>query len=682
MAALSNPFHTPDLTETIKPATFVELFSPLLIPDTLVLFRPGNVVLKGIQGTGKSMLLNLLKPEIRIAYDEADAPFPVPEADSVFLGAGINITRSGALDFGQRSLDSTSGDDLSEFPILFGDFLNYWIATDILDSVDRLRRHRKGRLADTLEFDVRPAAMDGFARELSRDPCWFDYLDDIGDYRSLRERLAARIRIYRDFLNLNRNRDTIPSEIRESKTRAGEPISVVSQTLWSSGIIPEHVSVFIRIDQYEQLARLENRSEGRALYGNYRAIIHRILGMRDPRVSYRIGTRRHAWDEAPGIYGSTAILEELRDYRVVDLDDILRREETKRGPFASFAEDVFERRIRHEGYRAADPGQPHIKQVLGSTLSSRHKAKMYAKTTTEFLRLEDDWPDEVKECLRNLATRDPLSAKLGEAWIRQQIERPEPRLPTKEHLPWEDRNKPWWKKERIGIALLQIAARQRQRMIWASRKDVLDLSWGNILVFVSLCQHIWSAWLRSRPNTSSDGREALLPLITDPYIQNDGIQLASTQWFAKIRQDSGGDSRQRFVRLLGNFLRSRLRDDEKMSYPGESGFSVSFAELEGDPEVRVFLREAAAFGVLVDRRHTSKSRHARDRVKWYLNPIYCPYFDIPATHTKEPMYVTANDVREWLVEAKVFRGESKRKRDAEDINSNQLSLFDRPHSGR
>ena len=43
-----NPFHELYMTETIGPRDFVQIFSPLLINDTLEMFQPGNVVLKGV----------------------------------------------------------------------------------------------------------------------------------------------------------------------------------------------------------------------------------------------------------------------------------------------------------------------------------------------------------------------------------------------------------------------------------------------------------------------------------------------------------------------------------------------------------------------------------------------------------------------------------------------------------
>ena len=49
----------------------------------------------------------------------------------------------------------------------------------------------------------------------------------------------------------------------------------------------------------------------------------------------------------------------------------------------------------------------------------------------------------------------------------------------------------WWKKERIELALVQIAGRCQQRPLWSGFCELIALSGGNILTFLSICQFIW-----------------------------------------------------------------------------------------------------------------------------------------------------------------------------------------------
>lgn len=172
-------------------------------------------------------------------------------------------------------------------------------------------------------------------------------------------------------------------------------------------------------------------------------------------------------------------------------------------------------------------------------------------------------------------------------------------------------------------------------------------------MFLSLCQHIWASWLRSLPR-DTDWTQTVVPCIDDPYIQTEGIEEASDRWYDKIKEEQGGDARRRFISVLGNEFRNKLRADKRMSYPGHNGFSLSLRELETDPEVYERLQDATAFGFLIERKHTPKNRRLGECKKWYLHPVLSPHFQIPATHTKEPIYAKVQQVREWLEKAFVL----------------------------
>src|SRR5438270_12968672 len=154
LATEINPFNELYVTETVAPRDFVTLFSPTLIQDALSLFQPGNVVVKGVQGSGKSMLLNLLKTDIRLAYAKADQALPLPPSLSRFIGAGINFIRSGAIDFGQRATDAHKSTDMQRLPLYFADFFNYWVVYDLLNSLQDLAYERDGEVGRQLGLSV------------------------------------------------------------------------------------------------------------------------------------------------------------------------------------------------------------------------------------------------------------------------------------------------------------------------------------------------------------------------------------------------------------------------------------------------------------------------------------------------------------------------------------------------
>ena len=675
-----NPFDSIYVSEEVDPDTFVDLFSPLLVHDTLALFEPGNVILMGTQGSGKSMLLNLLKPETQVAYARTGTSFPLEGLVAPFIGCGVNLLRCGAMDFGQRELPAQGSEGPAAVTAYFADFLNYWITRDLLESLDTLGA--AGATRNKLGIAHDRASLDRFATELASDACWAGGLARVKDYASLGDALAARIQAYRSFLNFNS--EALDPRIVATKTSAGEPVAIAAELIRRTHLVNARVEVFVRIDQYEDLGRLEHRAAVMSdaddnFYDGFTSAVHKMLGLRDPRVSYRIGTRRHAWPEDARMQGTSAVLERLRNYKLLDLDQVLRRGEHSPDQFRPFAEDVFLRRLTHAGYAANGNGRAAMRQLLGAPLRPDELAHRYAPSGAADV-LDDtlELPNDARSRLRQLAREDPLDGLLAEAWFHQQVKAEKSLEVDWTAPPW--RTKEYWRKERQGQALLQLAARKRQRMIWCGDKTVRDLAGSNILAFVSLCQSIFDAWLRTLPVTEHEpapdgwGAEARrvpsvgLPNLGDRgklYLQDQGIREASDFWYSKIESDPDGSSRQRFVDALGKMFREKLRSDVRMSYPGHNGFSVEIADLRTEPLVREVLNECAAFGVLYDREHTTRNKNGGRRQKWYLNPIYAPHFQIPVVHTKEPRYASAAEVAGWMRAANALDAAGPRPRHAD-----------------
>lgn len=670
-ASSSNPFDSLYVTETIDADSFVSVFSPFIVHDTSSLFEAGNVVLLGTQGSGKSMLLSLLKPETRVAYHKARVQFPLAsEGGRKFIGGGVNLARSSAIDFGQRPLGGES-DGAAAAAAYFADFLNCVIVVDMLTSLKVLGEYPKAAQEAGVRT-VDAADLNEFARALASEDCWLGAFSDVRSYADLIEGINRRISHYRNFLNYNT--DEVEGSIREKKTSAGEPVSVTAALLRSSGVIEDGANIFVRIDQYEDLRRLEEWKDAE-FASVFASVIHKMLGLRDPRVSYRIGTRRDAWPERPRMQGTSAVLEELRNFKIVDLDEILTPKEHRR-PFPKFAEDVFRRRVEWAGYRlgaktAEGRGRDGlVREVFGTSPKPTERAELYVRSRSFVPRSSTEWSAKTTTVLERLAKESPLDCVLAEAYLLQRGEREFHDSGSPE--PWSSRQ--WWRKERTGQALLQLAARQRQRMIWCGTDDIYALSGANILVFVSLCQSIWDAYLRTLEEPPALGQ---LPHIPDSYTQDEGIHQASRYWHRKVRSDPDGDSRLHFVNILGTLFRKWLREDVRLSYPGHNGFSLDGAELRADGEVRDFLNRATAYGVLVDRGHSTRNRGRGRRHKWYLAPIYSAHFQIPASHVKEPRYVLIEEVRDWLAEAEVagFSSARSQPRSADLRQTGQKSLF-------
>jgi len=269
-----NPFHELYVGESIGPDKFVDLFSEVIVKHALDLFQPGHVILKGLPGTGKSMLLNLLKPTVRIAYAKAKKEFPVPLELRKFIGAGINLNRSGISDFGQRPIEE-KGDKNKTTPIYFGDFLNYWVVADIFTSIkDLVTNDPTKSIAKEIGIDISEEKLSLLASKLASDDCWSGGLNGIKTFDDLIKKINFRITQYRSFLNYNI--ETLPGDIKNTKTTIGIPISKTAELLREYGIIKNDVEVYIRIDQYEELAWLDN--EQVSLGASYQEMVLKLLG--------------------------------------------------------------------------------------------------------------------------------------------------------------------------------------------------------------------------------------------------------------------------------------------------------------------------------------------------------------------------------------------------------------------
>jgi hypothetical protein len=428
-----------------------------------------------------------------------------------------------------------------------------------------------------------------------------------------------------------------------TKTVIGFPMTVLAKKLRSNKVLSEDTEIFVRIDQYEELAWIEDlpNHQDKA----YQQMIHKLLAMRDNSVSYRLGTRHFAWDEREHIFGTSARLEKGRNYIDLSIDAILKRKENSRTwIFPDFANDILLRRVKLSNAQNLSSSKDILTTVFGRSAKPSDMAQLYLKSNkVKAVKIEKDWPHAWVKFLQEHAQEDPFDARLAEAWVRQKGNKKEImfNIPSEKPYPW---NKQWWKKERVQQALLQIASRNNQQLIWFGREDILSLCGSNILAFLQICRSIWDVWIRDT-NISEDTN---VIISFDPEIQSIGIIEASNAWYENISLEKGGKERKTFIDFLGSHFYKTLVEDTAMSNPGHNGFSLDVEELEKAPRIKKFLNEATDYGDLYDAPHTSKLKDKRERIKWYLNPILSPRFKIPSIHTKEPIYTNVNQLIKWL----------------------------------
>ncbi|BAN33983.1 hypothetical protein SCD_n00134 [Sulfuricella denitrificans skB26] len=669
MNRFDNPFHDLWITEILDPNGFVKMFSPCVASHAEALFGTGNVVVRGRQGSGKSMLLGLLDTRTRVAYARSREGYPAPDNYRGFLAAGINLTRDNARIVTSRLSERPEEQRRDWAASTFADYVNYLLVKDLLDNVAYLAAEQKkdGALQQELSVHWSESNVQHFVDSIVAADAWYGFLEKCTTFDDIVKQVADRLSRYRRFFNFST--DELDHDIEKSKTDIGEPAAVVADCLRQAGIIPKGALVFLRIDQHEELYELEKSS---GYHGVFRQVINRALALRDSRVSYRVGTRHYAWNEQIAVWGSGAHLEDMRDYTIVDIDQMLKRHENASlgFSFGDFAEDVFRRRLNVYGFELEDSyPKGLLAEVFGKTLLPSERAQLYAGDRAPLLDIPDDWAPEWKAALEQLWFEDPLDAKLGEAWLRQREQQRKlvhknPELATSR--PWRDR--PYWKKERNEAALIQIAGDANEALVWSGERHIVDLSGWNILAFMSLCRAIWAAWLR---DTSDDElRTTHLPKI-DSRAQIVGIYEASRAWCDKLKEGADGDNRTKFITALGSWFSQRIRRDKALSNPGHNGISLLQEEFEVHNFITDLIRNCRDNGDLIESAHTTKIPDANPRIKWYLNPLLCPCFRIPHIRTKEPIYTTTDEL------LKVFDGGTIGVNDEEsdDLDNPQARLF-------
>ena len=644
----ANPFFELYVGDRISSTEFVTIFSPVLVTHTEPLFMPGNIVVTGIQGCGKSMLLKLLNPQTRIEYEQANQPFPVPFGLRKFVCGSVNLAHSSVIDFGYRD---AFDDDVQKIELLFGDFLNYLICDSIMKSIE-VYSCASDVIRNEIGLNFDRAQLDELATKISQHPVWEGWLKICTTVQELREQLKHRAVKYRRFMH---GKDIeLSGDFFSTTTPIGAPQVVLAELLHTSGAVDENTNIFVDIDQYEELGNISS-SDTVGNTVDYRAVINKALASRNPELSYRIGTRGYSWRSHGRIHGTSGNLEPMRDYKFIDLDQILKKDEgdsaRMNNVFDSFAKDVFVRRLRYAQFTISQKQEEDLlAKVYGRILTPKDKVnkKMGLRNPEKYIKVDSVWSEVSKEALKSLAKRDLFCAKLGEYWLKQKGDVESLNVRDKE-LPWMRYSSRWWRKERNNVLAVIIASQSGQKLIWGGAKEILELSGGSILVFLGLNQYIWSSWLQhDRPEIS----RSKLPEI-EFGIQSTAIQRASNAWFDMICQQSGRSAeRARFMKNVGDFLRKKILSDCSLSYPGSNGFSISNNELDRFNDVRGFLEQLADYGNMLMLRHAPKKIGTGQRTKFYFHPIFCPMLGLPYVRTKEPYYVSQiREVMTWIHDA-------------------------------
>jgi hypothetical protein len=634
----NNPFHDVWVTETLSAQDYVARFSPVIVNNAEALFSPGHVIVKGYQGSGKSMLLGLLDTDKRIEFAK-QKNWPVKSSvKSPFVGAYVNLVRENASQAGLRAKEIDSANKTWIAAQLFSDYVDTLFCIEILKSLNKLNlyQHSKSLPLEGVRIDLSTDVITKLFSELrTADAADFFLLEKNDSLEDLLVGLVRRLKELRAYFNFSS--ESLSRNLVNGRREFGEIPRALASAARISGLVPPNTLFILCIDQYEEVFELERNS---GLGSVYRQVINSGIARREQSVAYRVGTRRYAWDDSLSVLGSGAPIELNRDYHEIDLDQILRRGENRaEWQFPKLAEDVLVRLFLHKGYQ--HPANKNIlRYMFGSGNLPDARARFYTKDVSS-----PSWADlqasaEVKAFLAQHWLVNPLSAWLGAAWLRQKAQlrnRTGFDMSAIEAFPWG--TKPYWVKERNEAALVQIAGSRQQALIWSGSETIQNLAGSNILALMSICGMIWAAWLRL------NGDEALakntVPVFPE-MAQRLGIQDASDLWLRKIRVgNDDGDRRYEFVVRVAGYLRQAMLDDKPLSNPGNSGFSLDKADfILGRSSAIERLKIATDYGDLLGFDHTTKLKDQAPRSKFYLHPLLSPFFRLPHIKTKEPKYLT------------------------------------------
>lgn len=675
-----NPFLDPLVTELIDdPDMYRRVFSErILVGATLHVFQPVNSVLLGPQGSGKSMILNLIRYKVLsnwMSNNNGALPAPLKHIPP-FLGISMNLTRANFHAFGRRSFAISNNVETLDEKVLgissAADFLNQYLFREFLYSLEHIVKDGK-RLKEWLKLRIDEDRLSNIVNEIATWDCWFGYYEKCDSLESLIDRCDERLKIWTKYLNANI--DNIPSEIWKTKTEIGTPIHKIGNLLSKYSDLPR-LPIYIILDQYEVLPEL-NKAYGTEL----QRLVNSLIKSRDPVVYIKLGARTYDWGEEVRIWGSESRIEVQRDYVVVDLSDVLMRQENEGNwLFPTFAQDVAYKRIHEEGRFRFN--RKDIEGLFGSVNVEKESWQYFKNNKERRYRVISGLTKSYEGAVKRACGEEssPLELRLASAWTLQRVQRKDSQKKIisqmkTEPVPWKRSS---WSKERKLVALFQIASIANQRKFYYGWETLTYLSGGNITAFLLICNEIWDVATRLGYHPLRNS-----PLL--PEIQTEGIYNASEKWHARDRNEKiGGAHRYEVLGRLGPAISKYLKSDLAISNPGHSGFSLRESELwspsdENTPNAKVakFLHDAVSWAILEERPHTSKNKESASRRKWYLHPLLSPVFDIPFKRVKEPFYTDINVVYSWIFDQKTpnFGINRKTKKDKLRRNpSNQLKF--------
>jgi len=640
---MRNPFRDALVTELLERVDlFKDMFSDnILVGEAFSVFQPKNVILLGPQGCGKSMILNLTRLRVlaQLSLDTDNWPKFLTDDVPPFFGISINLTRANFSAFGKRSISKMlygNHDPIIETAAA-SDFLSHFLFKEFLSSIKLIGDNKFLNFSKWLGLTESFLHAPSVPQTISKWKCWKDHYKDCNSWELLKNKCEERLEFWRGFLNTDV--DVIPKNIWENKTQPYQVLHSIGNFLREAS--STNLSLFVYIDQYETLCEL-NRNYGTEL----QRLINSLIKLRDPVVFFKVGARTYDWGRELRVIGSESIIELERDYSIVNLADVLIRNEDRSAYiYQDFAIDVWCRRLRV--LHGIVVTKNDFKNIFGKWNAFK-EADLYFLDKSKMSKTIKAVSEKIKNKIIKVCSKDdsPLVYRLASSWALQKVKRKWEEDIIISHLedrPWENK---WWFKERKEIGLVQVASHANQKRRYFGWDTICYLSGGNISIFLMLCSEIWDV-------SSRQGLHPLYNIPLDIKIQSEGILRASLKWRERDRNEPNyGSHRYLVINKIGTAINNSIRDDLSLSNPGHTGFSILESELyfnnQINKKVRKFIEDAVSWGIFEERRHRSKNKKDSTRRKYYLHPLLSPNYEIPIKRVKEPYYTDIKQLYKWL----------------------------------
>src|ERR1035441_9427669 len=254
--SLSNPFSLGLTTELLeKPSFYKQAFSErILVGETLAVLQPVNVIVTGPQGSGKSMILNLLRYPILNEFLNEDSQLPpYLEGATPFLGIAVNLTRIGFSAFGKRSISKAVYGRLDNRVEIdcAADFLTHFLFFRFLLALSFCYSDPGARLRKWLGLPEEcPRAL---APSLAQWGRWAGFFHGCNTLEDLITHCEDRLNAWRSYLA--GGREGFPREVIETLTPMEDALHMMGDSL--RRLDPsQRISLYVTIDQYEELIGL------------------------------------------------------------------------------------------------------------------------------------------------------------------------------------------------------------------------------------------------------------------------------------------------------------------------------------------------------------------------------------------------------------------------------------------